>query len=773
MMRSTLLILLLLVLTQTQIRAQDNRGWDYDEYPRIPFILKSIDLKMDLSSPASAIQGEAVYTLEARIPGLSSLTFNSGRLSVTEITADGNELEFSVSGDSLFIQLNDTLDNKEVTDFRIAWSASSVYAFNMDYMDNFWSSLNPKSVRQWIPVPDHPEAESPLNASFTVPAGEEVVFNGQRVSDEVQSAETKTITWNTENPVPLTGLSFATGNFIREEALSGIKKVSLFTTEGLLMEEVREGLLRNAVNELKKAESELSFEYPYESLNIVILPEHKWEEVQAGAGIVYLYQDLGSLDNQLKRAVSAQWMGNYLRFRTSEGALVKAEFLKSRLLSAEKDLTIKNPDMLQSLQAWNASVSLSDSVQNSFYIETVDMNIGNIIRSNKGVYEWEDYAAGWYKQTGVYWEILPFPVIKEAEKSAPAIADTVTVNTGFDEMSSALTVYFKSGNGAVDSLLNINARVYAFDDTSDSRFTFTGTSDTSRAELPQTTEYIVFEQPEQDHTYLKVERLPLSFLLNMLRSANAEHRILGSRGLQYHADNPDLQLALRDILSSESNPEVKAEIYTTLAAITAGATGTEQTFLELLNNEPLPVKLAALKALGNYPGNEQVLYTTESVILNAQETEVFKEALETYTQIGSDSALVDLSDKLNRRDKDAALQLLVLEKSMQADDSGSTLQLADALTAAEYPYPIRRKALNLLIKYDTSEAYWTAKISQLSSDTDPRIRRDVLGATVHLSASAKNDVIDSVMSEEEDPRVRNYAEKMRQTSGTTNPGMVN
>lgn len=775
MMRSTFLFLLTLILSATQTHARQSldRDWDYEKYPGVPYILNNTELNIELSPDVPELQGEVLYLLESRIPDLHSVTFHAGRISVSQITSEGSDLDFSVSGDSLFIQFRDTLDVGDKTEFRISWSAASVYGFNRDYMGNTWSSLNPKAVRHWIPLPDHPVIESTVDASFTIPAGKEVVFNGQRVSDEVQSADTKTIRWTSGNPVPFTGLSFATGSFVIEEALSGITKVSLFTPEGMLMEEVREGLLRNAVNELKNAESALSFEYPYESLNIVILPEHTWEEVHAGSGIVYLYQDLGSLALQLKRGIASQWIGNYLRFRTAEDALVKSEFLKTRLLMNDKKLLLQNPGLLKSIAGWNAAVTYADSAAENFYLNTIDRNLANTVRSEKGMLNWEDFASGWYNQTGVYWENLPFETVQQPEEPNRTVTDTITVHTGFDEMSSVLTVYFESGTSTVDSLINIDARVYAFDDTTSSGFTFTGARDTSRTELPQTTEYIVFDQPQDEGIYLKVGKLPLSFLLNMLRSESAEHRILGSRGLQYHSENPDLQLALRDILSSENDPDVKAEIYRTLAVITNGATGTEQTFIQLVNSSETPVRLAALEALRNYTNNEEVSYALETAVMNADNDEVFAEALETYSRVSSDSLMVALSEKLSRREADASRQISVLEKSLVSDNSGATMQIADALTASEYPYQIRRKALQLLIRHDSSEAYWSAKISQLSNDTDPRIRRDVLGGLVHLTAAEKNTVISTVLSEEDDPRVRTFAEIMRDNPGTETPGVVN
>src|SRR5699024_8799906 len=52
-------------------------------------------------------------------------------------------------------------------------------------------------------------------------------------------------------------------------------------------------------------------EYPYQRLHIVILNDHFWEQKPYGASVIYLYKNKGSLLNQLRRGLYAQWFGVY------------------------------------------------------------------------------------------------------------------------------------------------------------------------------------------------------------------------------------------------------------------------------------------------------------------------------------------------------------------------------------------------------------------------------------------------------------------------------
>ncbi|MDZ7680714.1 MAG: hypothetical protein U5J63_03120 [Fodinibius sp.] len=76
------------------------------------------------------------------------------------------------------------------------------------------------------------------------------------------------------------------------------------------------------------------------------------------------------------------------------------------------------------------------------------------------------------------------------------------------------------------------------------------------------------------------EYKPAPFLIHEFRNGTTvKQRAAAARKLGHHADNPDLQLAIKDFMSNETEPKVSAALLRSFADITNGATGTEQTFL--------------------------------------------------------------------------------------------------------------------------------------------------------------------------------------------------
>ncbi|HBX64633.1 MAG TPA: hypothetical protein DEG32_00165, partial [Balneolaceae bacterium] len=287
-----LLTALFLFLFSTVTFAQSQVDWKYQSYPELPFELSHIQLDLNIEAESSLVKGVGRYELTSRRPDLAQIIFNTSDLDVKEISSEGNAMDFEVSNDSLIISLADTLGIGDEVQFLITWESNSPYGIHSDIYGNLWTSLNPKARLHWMPIPDHPEVTATLDASFSIPADQQVVFNGTYVDDEVISTEQKKVNWTSETAVPISGLTFAVGPFVSESARAGVKQISVYTAENAVLEEVQTGLLSIAVESVKAYEEKFSFEFPYDALNVIVLPDSRWEEIQSGAGVIYLYQNL-------------------------------------------------------------------------------------------------------------------------------------------------------------------------------------------------------------------------------------------------------------------------------------------------------------------------------------------------------------------------------------------------------------------------------------------------------------------------------------------------
>lgn len=190
----------------------------------------------------------------------------------------------------------------------------------------------------------------------------------------------------------------------------------------------------------------------------------------------------------------------------------------------------------------------------------------------------------------------------------------------------------------------------------------------------------------------------------------------------------------------------------TLGEITKGASGTEQNFLDQLNSDNLATRLSAIRALADYPENEQVRYAVRNTLIRAEIDTVFATALNTYGKLAEAEDLISLTERLERSgDADKAIN--VLQVAVQTDTTRESISIADRMALGDYPYSIKKQALNILLTYEQNQEYWNQTIEMLMSDRDPRIRYQALDAVKYLSAKKTVDILKDRLKEEMDPRV--------------------
>lgn len=749
-------LILFITISFSTLQAQPyfNGPWEYESYPELPFLLEEIDMELTVDPSVPLINGTANYLIRSRQPDLTQVVFNTSDLDIRSISFGDDEADYRISGDSLLINLPDTLGQSDEISFRINWESSSPYGIHSDVYGNVWTSLNPQMQNHWLPIPDHPEVESRVEATFIIPADKEVVFNGEKTGDEVISTEQRQVSWSVEEPISITGVSMAVGNFVNESARTGVKQISLWLPEDGLLEEVQSGLLEIAVESIKKYESDLEFEFPYETLQVVVLPDHRWEEVQAGAGVIYLYQNLGSLGTQLRRGIAAQWFGNYHRYMRPLDS--RYEFLKALVSGSSQNEQLNEDSSLESIEKWNQSEKAVESMENDFQKNTIQSSLTDLVQRFKGVTDWEEYADIWYDQTGDFWYDISLDLEEDKETEAESII--YNVEYLYDEMDASLTLVFEAENEAVSSLVGLEAVEYGFTDTTRSEVSFTGNRDSVQVDISSGIDYLTLSVKSDQNITLQEEK-PFMFLIRQLRNSSSDVQIQAAKQLSSYSDNPDVQLAIQDVLSDEDNTEVRAALLETLAALTNGATGTEETFLSSLNSDNQAIRLSSIRSLSNYPENDQVKNSIRNVLLRAEEDTVFKTALDTYQQLSDVEEIRSIAERLGGNEQHQRA-LDVLAFAAAEDSTRESLTIADRYALGDYLYEERLQALELLIQYERNESYWEQTLEMLFKDRDPRIRFQALNAVRHLSSKTTVELIRDRLNEEMDPRVRAKIRRM-------------
>lgn len=748
----------LFILTLTLVQDCDVLSdFDYEVQPNLPYSFNHLDLDLTLSPDDQTVKGVATYTLNAKVPNQTELILYASEVEIDGVTFDGAEVEHRVSGDSLIITTAEAITTTSEQTLAVTFQSRPTYGTHLDRHQTFWSNMNPKALRSWLPVYDHPRVELTVDAAFTIPADQDVIFNGQMTNEDVVSTDQKEVRWQVDTAIPVTGLGFAVGSFSTTEAQSGVHKVRVY--KQAQVDADVDALLAQAISEKKAVESALTFEYPWEALNIVVLEDTYWDEVTEGAGLVFVSALRGNMEAQLQRGIAGQWFGQYHRMELFQDRIEGMELVKVALNRAmnQDAVGLINPDSVTSLLAYELYNYDYESID-EYYREVIEQSLSTLISTEKGVVTFDTYASYWYDKTGLNWQGLGLgDQAPDQLDSLTAEADELAdygISLEMDEVNGKAIVYFEHIDSNAETLHAVNMNIYTFDDTTSKEITFTGELDTVVVDVPLSLEYITFDTQGTDLDKVEFGRFPVMMLLSQLRSNEVADRRLAASLLSYHTENPDLQLAIQDALDREENEEVIAALLETLGEFTAGATGTEQQFVNELNNESEAIQLASIKALANYAGDESVPYALQSKIVRAQNETVFEAAKMSLLAVADLDLKLSTVSQLIRMDTTGARSIAMLEVVLAQDTTGQAIELTEQLMGNEFISTVRLQALDLLLEFQTDASYWAEMLVELSNDRDPRIRYRALDATRYLSEGDKAPVLEALRMRESDPRVR-------------------
>ncbi|HCD52752.1 MAG TPA: hypothetical protein DEQ34_09915 [Balneolaceae bacterium] len=755
--------LFLSIIFSLNQECSSQKPYDYAYMPDQPFDYQHMDLTLTLEPEQHLARGVVTYQVSSKQDGITSLALDIEESAVDAVSVNGKTTDYEIREGKLVVQLPDTTQRGKPFDITVTWQSNSEFGLYKDSFGNFWSSKNPLAHRHWLPGFDHPRNELSFTASFIIPVETEVMFNGDLEGSVPQSETTKKVTFSSETEVPFTGLGFAFGDFEITEVTSGFTKVRLFSTEDFLSDEASSTLVKQASEIKKSVEEKLSREYPWESLNIVMLPDNFWEERTNGTGIIYLYENLGDFSPQLKRGIYSQWFGEFHRVEQFVDLSGYMDFAQTALHFEleEAPIIIENPDSMFLIDQWNAWQQAYPG-ENELVQQTVSSSLPILIREDQGVNQVYNYIEYWYQETGIPFNSLDVPSIKEEGSKERRDYPVYHLDTYYDEANSEIEMVFTLVEGDGSELYEATLNVFTFDKSASHKLLFTGESDTLRKKISPTTEFVNIQTVTLPAENVEFGDFPLYFILNELRNEDPENRKQAAILLQKNADNPDLQLALNDVLANEEVPEVKAELLLALAQITNGAIGTEELFINELSNSSEDIEVAALTALRKFPENEWVSSSVRSKILNTESELVFKTALSTYKELADTEALTSLVDRIRRNDTTGIKTLGILSEVITPENSEEFIPIGEAYLDYDFPHTTREEALTFLLKNDYSEERWKTRLNDLSEDNDPRIRFVSLNGATKLSKSAALLYLNTIIGNEFDIRIYSKAEELKE-----------
>ncbi|HLR24831.1 MAG TPA: HEAT repeat domain-containing protein, partial [Fodinibius sp.] len=528
-------------------------------------------------------------------------------------------------------------------------------------------------------------------------------------------------------------------------------------------------LLQQAGDWMPEIEKKMQTDYPFGNLTIVVLEDHNWETKSWGASTIYLYKNRGSLQHQLLRGLTGQW--------------ASARSLPAQWKQADA-VTLYQTLLLQSVTDEINDLKVASQPQPAF--DTVYEQFGPI-RWNawqKQWQEWQQQSAGLFANlppelTGEfllklggseyleYWENGPLFQLStqesrqdSAEREPAEKSALYEVTYAYNETGGDLSLSFNAVEGGIDGPVQLSlSKVYG-GQTDRMDINFSGQRDSVTVSVNAGLRSAWLTVPEGLNLKLD-EHKPVPFLLYQMRNAETvQQRARAARGLGEHTDNPDIQLAVDDALSGNIEPEVRAGLLAALADITDGATGTQQTFLKVLQSDEKVVRRAGLYGLQNYPENDEVQSRIRNFAANVEDSTLFGEAILAYADfVPADEFKSFLLETTGRDSTGRRALTAVRYLSDTGRDTTFTTDLLSPFLNADYPFKIRRRALQGLTTYDESPENWLARGKKaLAESADPRIRYLVAKGMLKNSFSEIQSFLENYLPTEDDARVYRFIE---------------
>jgi hypothetical protein len=758
------------ILSASSLQAQ---SFDHDLHPQLDFDFTELTVELGLQPQNLQVDGAATYQIKANVNQADTVTLQAARLDISSATIDGNEADFVLQNDSLFIPLVQPAEEGDTHELRIRYSGAPRFGMLKNRNNTVWSSQLPRSQRHWVPIVDNPHVTLKTNFNISVPAEYSVWATGSKVGEEAVNENVTTYRFASDKEVPASSIALAVGSFSSQTTTYGIKEINIAVEEALSDTVDSEQLLKSAYDWLGAVESEMQSEFPYNRLNIIVTADHNWEPQSWGASTIFLYQNRGSLQQQLLRGIIGQWIGTKQRaaqWKQGDGITLYQTLVQQSMSDSIPYLAVKDQPELDTKslysqfgpQHWNEWQDRWSRWKGQSRGGVIARSHPALLQQLLPVVSWQDYANYWYQQSGQ-------PMFDAPGKQAEAATDTTASSTQAvasdsvvyqvtyqpDESGESVTISFEAVEGGYDELVTLSAtQVYGSDQKKKDEATFTGMNDSVTLTVSPGLRTLQLEVPAKRKLTL-IEQKPVSFLLYELRNAaSVEQRAQAAEGLGVHGDNPDLQLAVMDALESDVDPKVRAGLLLSLADITQGATGTEQTFVEALQSDYSSVQKAGLTALQNYAGNTDIVSRIQRFTMDAEQTSLFKQGLTTLSEMMSSEELTTFIGDITQQDTVGERSLLAIEHLANQGPAENVVDEVSPFLDGSYDYTIRKKALQILIEHDTSAESWLARGKEsLTNAADPRIRYWVIKGLLKHQNAATSSFLEEYAADEYDQRV--------------------
>lgn len=749
-------IIVLISVTLSFMFAQQGiaQQFDYPAYPIMDLTFTKLEATLEIDEQ-SQIKGDVLYSVQFNVGVSDSIQVDAERMAVEDVIVNERTMDYEFREGKLTIFLDEEFERGDNTSIRIVYTTDPVFGVLQNYSGTTFSSQLPLSTSHWLPLPDHPGISFTTDISVIHPSSRKLVMTGRRVSNEVISVDQEKTRYVSQYPVPATALFFAIGAFQTDTREINNTRYHIHVEQPNDVELDRYSLMGLADETVQQMESSMGREYPMGDLHIVMMKDIVWENRTFGAGTVLA--DLSySAEDQIKFGVAGQWAGGRLR----EMEWSEPEAIQLLMGFAASVLELESIDR-NSMQEWDSHYMgiSTDNIDRFRYTLETDQRLGRTLsESLSGIFEEAKFPLSWSDLSRIIYRTTGQPYFEKPRFTEPKTEEEqiyyYRVEIVHDEDENEVSIRFNATETAVDELVSVNVLEYTFNEVIERELTFTGANDEIVMSVPAGIENVVLEIEERDDIRLEVQKPFMLWVYQLRNGDTPDQRRKAARALREFSDNPDLQLALMDIIEMESDSGVYSEIVRTLSYVTDGASGTAQLFLDRTGSgKPKSVRIEAVRALGSYPGNDMVISRLQSLLRSAESANLREEAIHSLAAVTDFERFTTITESMIVQETVLDEVPLLLESLAAKGGEERSVQLAETFLSSEFPYHVRSRALTHILSLDQSQQGWERRIETLMTDRDPRVRYISVEGLQYLSSETREGIVTARLAEEFDERV--------------------
>ncbi len=756
------LITVLFTAAAHEVRASGENPGALHDYPTRPdsqVRYTGLELHLEAGFDEGTVRGTATYRFHPKHAYLEELALSAPGMQIRELTINGEQVAYQKRGDTLSIPFRENPDTDREHVLSVSYVTSPVFGVHFRHNGTIVSSSLPGSTMHWLPGPAHPGPAMPIVTRLEVPGDLTGVASGA-LERQTSTDKGRLYVFRTGVEVPITDLFFAVGNFEVDDAFSGTKNLRVYWEQGVTDPDQAQDYITFLTRRVRDFERLLQSEMPVQAFHAIILSDNMWETrpYYAGAAVVQGRPD--QIKTMMSRSIAAQWLGIALRPEKwdESGHITLLQALAAERLG-EPDWEYATDPMgdafvvpetayrRKGMEAWQGSRDFLRKKSMPILKEAMDSALMGLA-ARRGVLTSYEFSALIYEKTGLWMEI------PQATQPEPKTKLRYLVNADEIRGSDRFMLTVEPLEDITDKELGI--RVYWIRDGEirNTQLTFSGSGDQLEISPGGSISNIWVESDDAKSHGFEIRKPFSHWLYQLRRDERPEMRKEAALALKGYSRDPDLQLAVQDLLNREQDPEALAAMHRLMAELTAGASGTERRFLDGITSRHEQVRFESMKALQNYRNNTQVENQVFSIIQSSDDISLVNEAIRTYRKLVSEEQFRDFAIQFLREDRQEQMFTeTLISELFEVTTNDTVLETVAEYLNPGYNFQLRWLAYRLLRQHAAGTGWQDGFVREYYDDPDPRIRFIALFSIPAMNFEERGPFLESRMLVEYDIRI--------------------